>query len=73
MSHALRTRMTDQNRNKPKPGLAGGSYGANEREQTEDIERARHAQPDEAGEFVTDAETEVREANGEIGGDRNKR
>ena len=41
------------------------SYGANEREQTRDIERARHPQPDESGEFVTDAEMEVREANGE--------
>jgi len=53
-----------------KPGLAGGEYGATEREQTEDIERARRPQADEAGEFVTDAEMEVREANGEEGGRR---
>ena len=44
--------------------FAGASYGANEEEQTRDRERvARNAEADEAGEMVTDAEMEVREAN----------
>ncbi len=41
--------------------LAGASYGANEREQTEDARRAARDKTDEAGEFVTDAEIESRE------------
>jgi hypothetical protein len=62
--------MPDKNRKKSSDEIhgrsfAGASYGANEREQTEDIERARRQLPDEAGEFITDAEAEVREANGD--------
>lgn len=42
--------------------LAGGEYGANEREQTAERERAGHDRTDEAGEnMVTDAELEARE------------
>lgn len=42
----------------------GGSYGANEREQTEDRERvAEGKDADDSDDFVTDAEMEVREAN----------
>lgn len=41
--------------------LEGASYGATEREQTEDILRNQHPAADEAGEFVTDAEIEARE------------
>src|SRR4051812_20775803 len=40
----------------------GTSYAATEREQTEDARRIP-GRTDEAGEFVTDAEMEVREAN----------
>jgi hypothetical protein len=44
--------------------FAGASYGANEQEQTRDREQAGNAETtDEAGEFITDAEMEVREAN----------
>jgi hypothetical protein len=67
--------MTDKNRKESDDvirgrSFEGASYAANEREQTRDMERARRPQADEAGEFITDAETEVREANGEIGGDK---
>jgi hypothetical protein len=42
----------------------GGSYGANEREQTKDRERvAEHIEGEDSDDFVTDAEMEVREAN----------
>ena len=42
----------------------GGSYGANEREQTKDRERVADGREAEASDdFVTDAEMEVREAN----------
>lgn len=42
--------------------LAGAEYGANEREQTDERERAGHAHLDEAGEsMVTEAEIEARE------------
>jgi hypothetical protein len=42
----------------------GGSYGANEREQTRDRERVAEGREDqESDDFVTDAEMEVREAN----------
>jgi hypothetical protein len=56
--------MTDKKRSESEE-REGTSYAATEREQTRDIERARHPQPDEAGEFITDAEMEVREANGD--------
>jgi len=42
----------------------GGSYGANEREQTNDRERvAEGREAEDSDDFVTDAEMEVREAN----------
>lgn len=42
----------------------GGSYGANEREQTKDRERvADQADGDSSDDMITDAEMEVREAN----------
>ena len=42
----------------------GGSYGANEREQTDDRERAAEGKDaEDSDDFVTDAEMEVREAN----------
>jgi len=42
----------------------GGSYGANEREQTNDRERvAEGKDAEDSDDFVTDAEMEVREAN----------
>jgi len=42
----------------------GGSYGANEREQTNDRERVAEGKEDEVSDdFITDAEMEVREAN----------
>ena len=42
--------------------LAGGEYGANEREQTIERQRAGHDHTDEAGEsMVTEAELEARE------------
>ena len=42
----------------------GGSYGASEREQTRDRERvAEGREAEDADDFVTDAEREVREAN----------
>ena len=42
----------------------GGSYGANEREQTKDRERvAEGGEAEDSDDFVTDAEMEVREAN----------
>ena len=42
----------------------GGSYGANEREQTNDRERvAEGTDAEDSDDFVTDAEMEVREAN----------
>ena len=42
----------------------GGSYGANEREQTKDRERvAEQADGDPSDDMITDAEMEVREAN----------
>ncbi len=46
--------------------LAGAEYGANEKEQTQDMERVVDHAPDQADDddFVTDAEMEVREANG---------
>ena len=43
--------------------LAGASYGANEREQTEDARRGLRDKADEAGEFVTDGELEAREGS----------
>lgn len=43
--------------------FAGANWANDEREQTRDLNR-----PDESDEFVTDAELEKREANGEIGG-----
>jgi len=64
--------MTDDKRKKAKPkpepdvmhgrDLAGASYGATEREHTEDLERIAGDVPDESDEFVTDAELEAREA-----------
>ena len=63
--------MAERDRNAPKDdvmhgrSLEGASYGATEREQTEDIQRATRQAPDETGEFVTDAEMEAREANGD--------
>ena len=46
----------------------GGSYGANEREQTTDRERvAEGKDTDDSDDFVTDAEMEVREANSSTG------
>jgi hypothetical protein len=42
----------------------GGSYGANEREQTRDRERVAEGKVSEdTDDFITDAEMEVREAN----------
>jgi hypothetical protein len=42
----------------------GGSYGANEREQTKDRERAAKGEDTEdSDDMITDAEMEVREAN----------
>ena len=42
----------------------GGSYGANEREQTRDRERVADGQnAEDSDDFVTDAEMEAREAN----------
>ena len=42
----------------------GGSYGANEREQTNDRERVVEGRDaEDSDDFVTDAEMEVREAN----------
>jgi hypothetical protein len=42
----------------------GGSYGANQREQTNDRERvAEGREAEDSDDFVTDAEMEVREAN----------
>jgi hypothetical protein len=46
----------------------GGSYGANEREQTRDRERvAEQADGDPSDDMITDAEMEVREANSSPG------
>jgi len=51
--------------------LAGAEYGANEREQTDERERAGHTHLDEAGEsMVTEAEIEARE---ERASDSNRR
>jgi hypothetical protein len=47
-----------------KRDLDSTSYGATEREQTRDLERI-HRKQDESSEFITDAEMEKREANGE--------
>jgi hypothetical protein len=49
-----------------KRDLDSTSYGATEREQTRDLERIHRKQSnDESSEFITDAEMEKREANGE--------
>jgi hypothetical protein len=74
-SGARRNTMTDNKRNESDNAIsgrsfAGASYGANEREQTRDLERARRPQADEAGEFVTDAETDARQGNEEIGDEK---
>ena len=43
---------------------SGGSYGANEEEQTRDRERVANGQDDaDSDDMITDAEMEVREAN----------
>jgi hypothetical protein len=68
--------MTDRKRKKAKQkpesddvmhgrDFAGASYGATEREQTEDIERDAGIIPDESDEFITDAELDAREAASE--------
>jgi hypothetical protein len=56
--------MADKKREQSEDGREPTSYGANEREQTEHLERI-HRKQDQSDEFVTDAEMEVREANGE--------
>ena len=59
--------MTEHNRRKTdRRDIDSTSYGATEREQTRDIERIHRRQSNEANEFITDAETEKREANGEL-------
>jgi hypothetical protein len=50
---------------------SGGSYGANEEEQTKDRERAAEGKDNEdTDDMITDAEMEVREANRSERGDR---
>ena len=72
--------MADEQKGKPQPqtdadvmhgrSLAGAEYGANEREQTDERERAGRTHLDEAGEsMVTEAEIEARE---ERASDRNR-
>ena len=72
--------MADEQKAKPQPhsdadvmhgrSLAGAEYGANEREQTDERERAGRGNFDETGEsMVTEAEIEARE---ERASDRNR-
>jgi hypothetical protein len=60
--------MTEHNRRKTdQRDMDRTSYGATEREQTRDLERIHRRQSnEESSEFITDAETEKREANGEL-------
>ena len=58
--------MTEHNRRSTdKRDRDNTAYGATEREQTRDLNRIHRKQSDENNEFITDAEMEKREANGE--------